>query len=356
MPTEIVRYHQCSWQPRGNLHQRYLARGMAVIFCLASVNLLFADNPSLDTPEPSDFCQSLPRPENAALEQVPVGSGWFQVYRATDGVYAFVEAYQFQETISYLILGSEKALLFDSGLGLVPLRPVVEALTNLPVEVLNSHTHFDHVGGNAEFDTVLAFDTPYTRANMAGFPHDELISEVAPEAFCQGPPEGADLDGFHTRSWRATRYVHDGEVIDLGGRSLEVLYVPGHTPDSLVLLDRSNGLMWTGDTYYNGGLWLFVPETSLDDYQASIARLVKAAATVKLLLPAHNTANAAPEQLVKVSEALVKLRSGTLKGTPESGGRLVFEVDGITLLTAQQVLDGTVVDTSGGGSGLTSWP
>lgn len=301
-------------------------------------------------------CASLPRPQNAALERVAVDSNWFEVYRAAEGVYALVEPYQYQETISYLIVGSEKALLFDSGLGLVPMRPVVEQLTALPVAVLNSHTHYDHVGGNAEFDTVLAVDTIYTRANMDGFPQAELVSEAAPEAFCQEPPGDADPASFHTRPWQASRFVSDGELIELGGRQLEVLHVPGHTPDSLVLLERSKGLMWTGDTYYDGGLWLFVPESSLEDYQASISRLREVAAEVQQLLPAHNTAKADPAQLARVDEVLKKIRAGHAVGKPESGSRLVFEVDGITLLTAPQVLDGEKSDTSKGGSGLTTWP
>jgi glyoxylase-like metal-dependent hydrolase (beta-lactamase superfamily II) len=169
-------------------------------------------------------------------------------HRAADGVFAIAEPYQFQEVISYLIVGSDRALMFDAGLGLVPIRPVVEQLTKLPVEVLNSHTHFDHVGGNAEFDRIAAMDTPYTRANARGFAHDALAGEVAPNSFCKGPPKGADTAGFRTRPWTKTRSVAGGDRIDLGGRVLEVLHFPGHTPDALALLDRGNGLLWTGDS------------------------------------------------------------------------------------------------------------
>jgi Metallo-beta-lactamase superfamily len=117
------------------------------------------------------WCDLLPRPANAGLERVSVSTDWFEVYRAGDGVFAIAEPFQFQEAISYLIVGTGRALMFDTGIGLVPIRPVVEQLTRLPVEVLNSHTHFDHVGGNAEFDRILALDTSYTRANAKGFDH-----------------------------------------------------------------------------------------------------------------------------------------------------------------------------------------
>lgn len=177
---------------------------------------------------------------------------------------------------------------------------MVEALTDLPVLVLNSHTHFDHVGGNYEFDEVLAIDSAYTRANMAGFPHADLAEEVAPKALCRGAPPGVDLDAYRGRPWAATRYVTDREAIDLGDRQIEVLHVPGHTPDAVALLDRQNRLMWTGDSYYDGGLWLFVPETHLDNYQQSINRLAKLSASVDFLLPAHNTARVGPTHLLAV--------------------------------------------------------
>jgi glyoxylase-like metal-dependent hydrolase (beta-lactamase superfamily II) len=309
--------------------------------------------PSLAGPSPR-WCDLLPRPANAALPRVRVASDWFEVYQAADGVYALAEPLQFEETISYLILGRERALLFDSGLGLVPIRPVVEELTRLPVDVLNSHTHFDHVGGNAEFDTVLAMDTPYTKANARGFPHAALAGEVAPASFCKGAPRGADVAAFHTRAWKATRRVTDGDTLDLGGRILEVLHVPGHTPDALALLDRAAGLLWTGDSYYEGPLWLFVPETSLDDYERSLARLAALAPEVKRLLPAHNTAAADPGGLVKLQDVIRRIRAGSVAGTSDPEGRLTFEVDGISVLTSGRVLQGKAGDAAKGGSGLTT--
>lgn len=303
-----------------------------------------------------DACSKIPRPANAALELLSDPDDWYQIYEAGPAVFALVEPYQFQEAISYLIVGESKALLFDSGIGLVPIRPVVERLTELPVEVLNSHTHYDHVGGNYEFDSVLALDTAYTRANMAGFPHAELTGEIAPSAFCNGAPTGVDLAAFRTRAWTASRIVQDGEVLDLGNRHIEILHVPGHTPDAVALVDQENGLLWTGDSYYDGGLWLFVPETNLDDYQASMTRLIEIAKTTTHLLPAHNSARVRPGQLSQAATAVSKMRSGEFEGTVEAGSRLVFEIDGVTILTAQPVLDGDSADTSGGGSGLTTWP
>jgi glyoxylase-like metal-dependent hydrolase (beta-lactamase superfamily II) len=332
---------------------RMRAAWPAVLACLLAVSACR----SRKTPPPasSRWCDLLPRPANAALERVSVSSDWFFVFRAADGVFAIAEPLQFQEVISYLIVGRDRALLFDTGLGLVPIRPVVEELTRLPVQVLNSHTHFDHVGGNAEFDRILALDTAYTRANARGFPHAALAGEVEPASFCGGAPKGADTAGFRTRAWQPTGTVAHGDGIDLGDRTLEVLQVPGHAPDAIALLDRAQGLLWTGDSYYDGTIWLYVPETSLDDYERSIERLVGLVPELRKLLPAHNTASAEPQRLVAAKEAIRRVRAGSVKGRDESENRVVFEFDGFSILVSRPLLEGRSGDPSQGGSGLGTW-
>ena len=302
------------------------------------------------------WCAKVPRPDNLALPPAAAKSVWFEIHEAAPGVFALAEPYQFQEAISYLIVGTKQALMFDTGIGMVPIRPVAEQLTTLPITVINSHTHYDHVGGNAEFDRILAMDTPYTRANMAGFPHDNLASEVAPSAFCKGAPAGLDTAAFHTRAWKASGTIKDGDTIDLGGRVIEVLSVPGHTPDATALLDRANGLLWTGDSYYDGALWLYVPETDLDGYEASMARMVALAPRLKQLLPAHNTAKVGPDRLATALAAVKKMRTGTVTGKEETGQRLIFDIDGVTILTSKSLLERKTGERGRGGSGLTTWP
>jgi glyoxylase-like metal-dependent hydrolase (beta-lactamase superfamily II) len=317
----------------------------------------FAPRPSAaaETPPPR-WCDLLPRPANAAMERVSVASDWYEVRRSAPGVFALMEPRQFQEVISYLIVGRDRALLFDSGLGLVPIGPVVAELTKLPVEVLNSHTHFDHVGGNAEFDRVLARDTPYTRANARGFPSQALEGEVAADAFCGNPPRGADLAHYRTRPWKATRMVAEGERIDLGGRVLEVLWAPGHTPDAVALLDRSNGLLWTGDSFYEGPIWLYAPESDLGAYERSMTRLAALVPGLKQVLPAHNTASADPKRLAQVVEAIRKVRAGSVAGTGKPDNQVVFAFDGFSILTSKRHLEGKGGAQDQGGSGLTTWP
>jgi glyoxylase-like metal-dependent hydrolase (beta-lactamase superfamily II) len=301
-------------------------------------------------------CDSVPRPENARLLLSAFSDDWFQVYETANGVFSIVEPYQLQETISHLIVGEDRALLFDTGVGLLSIKAVVERITNLPVIVLNSHTHYDHVGGNWEFPTVLAIDSDYTRANMEGFDNDRIAGDFLPEAFCKGAPQGLDPASFYTKPWKQSRYVEDGEILDLGGRKLEVLHVPGHTPDSVALLDAENRLLFSGDSWYDASLWLFVQETSLTDYEASISRLATLDEDVDFLLGAHNSARVDAGRLQAVVDAFRKIRAGNYAAETDDYNRLAIEIDGVRILTTQSALDGKQGDISNGGSGLDTWP
>ncbi|MET0360660.1 MAG: MBL fold metallo-hydrolase, partial [Sphingobium sp.] len=188
---------------------------------------------------------------------------------------------------------------------------VVKALTSLHVTVLNSHSHYDHVGGNAAFSDIIAIDTPITRERAKGVPHDKMAYHVAPDKVCEPLPAADTRATYAIKPYRLSRFIKDGETLDLGDRMLQVLITPGHTPDSVVILDPSHGQMFTGDTFYPGPLWLFVPETDLGAYRRSLERLVPLATGFRVLRPAHGLPQADPAILAKVLAGLNAVEAGT---------------------------------------------
>ena len=286
------------------------------------------------------WCDGLPRPVYRTLPRVQVPDDWFEVYRVADGVFAIYEPFQFQEVISYLILGSKEAVLFDTGLGIGRMSAVVRQLTPLPVTVLNSHTHSDHIGGNAEFERILAMDTAYTRANTAGFAPKAVAGEVAAEALCRGLPPGFDAAQYRIRPFTPTRFIRDGHRIDLGGRQVEVLHVPGHTPDAVALLDSAAGFLWTGDSFYEGPIWLFAPETDWSAYASSVDRLASLVPRLKTLFPAHNVAVSDPALLLRLQKGVAAVRSGQVEGKEDAKGQVTFPFDGFSILTSRRALAG----------------
>ncbi len=265
-----------------------------------------------------DWCKPLPRPEYETLLRMPVNDPWFEVYRVAPDVYAIYEPHQAEETISYLIVGSKQALLFDTGMGIGNIQKVTSQLTKRFVVVLNSHTHNDHVGGNWQFNSIFGMNTAFTRANAKGSRTDAQ-AEIASGQICGVLPAGFNPKTYATKPWRVSFLVHDGFVINLGGgRKLEVIATPGHTPDAIALLDRANGLLFTGDTYYPAPIWLYRPETDMDAYVASAKKLAALAPEIKLVLGAHNIPVAQADVLPKLVDAIQAVRSG--KGEVKAAG------------------------------------
>jgi glyoxylase-like metal-dependent hydrolase (beta-lactamase superfamily II) len=277
-----------------------------------------------------EWCKKLPRAAYSKLERVPITDPWFEVYRIRPGVFAIYEPHQLEEVISYLIIGDEKAgdekavggkaLLFDTGMGIGNIQAVVAGLTKLPVSVVNSHTHNDHVGDNWRFSEVYGMDTDFTRTNARGST-DDAQAELASDEICGALPAGFDAKAYATKPFHIAHWLHDGDRIELGGRTLKVIGTPGHTPDAIALLDEKNGLLFTGDSFYLGPIYLYRPETDLDAYVASMQKLAAMAPHLQLLLPAHNTPVADPSYLPRVVAAMQQVRRGEVKPVANDGKR-----------------------------------
>lgn len=282
------------------------------------------------------WCDAPPAPELAALDSVDVRDAWFSVYVVSPGVFAITEPRQYEGVNSFLIVGTQRAVLFDSGMGIARIGDVVKGITPLPVTVLNSHTHFDHVGGNREFEDVRNLDLAFSRASARG----EIAEEVREYAghsldedrVCGVLPAGIASRGYVIPTWHIASNLRDGERLDLGGRTLEILATPGHTPDSLCLLDAANGLLFTGDTYYSGELYLWAPETDVAAYSASIARLVRLAPGLARLLPAHGPPVAEPGRLPELQKALQDVEAGRAAFESATAGRRLYRFGHFSIL------------------------
>jgi glyoxylase-like metal-dependent hydrolase (beta-lactamase superfamily II) len=226
----------------------------------------------------------------ALSEPVDEGSGvaWFDDYytveRIDETTIAIGEPRYHQANYSYLILGSERAILFDSGPGVRDIRPVVESLTALPVTALPSHLHFDHVGNHRRFERIALVDLPYLREQVEG----GLFTPTRAQHL-------GFVEGFAPPALRVTDWLAPGSELLLGGRALTLLHVPGHTHDSVALFDAERRQLFTGDYVYEGELYAFLPGASLRDYLA----------TAESLLPRLS-------DLVDLREALVGIRDGRL--------------------------------------------
>lgn len=281
-----------------------------------------------------EWCQQLPRPQYSHLVRVPLADPWFEVYNVGHDVFAIYEPQQSEEAISFLIIGQERDALFDTGLGIGDIKHLVETITDHEILVINSHTHDDHVGGNWAFGNVLGMDTPFARQNAKGSRVDAQ-AELDSGSVCGSLPPGFDAKAHRTRPWHITRWIHDRDTVNLGGRTLQVIATPGHTPDAIALFDAQNGLLFTGDSYYPGPIWLYRPETDLDAYERSVATMATLAPRVRELLTSHNVPVADPSILPQLLTAIREVRARRITPVPAGAGKVEYHIGDITFLMRQ---------------------
>jgi glyoxylase-like metal-dependent hydrolase (beta-lactamase superfamily II) len=279
-----------------------------------------------------NWWDALPRPEWSEYERISVDEDWFEVYRIIDGIYAIYEPGQFEEVISFLITGEDKALLFDTGLGIGNMRQVIEQLTALEVVVLNSHTHYDHIGGNHQFGNIYAMDTAFTRSRaLNGRPHEAVAEFVGDGWIWKSLPEGFSKDDYHSHPFLISHFVADGDVIDVGGRRLEVLETPGHAPDSICLIDRENRILFTGDTFYLAPLYTHLDGSDFDDYAKSAARLAGLAGEIDIAMTSHNVPIVDGSYMTALGLAFERIKAGTAEYEITDGNR-EYHFDGFSVI------------------------
>jgi glyoxylase-like metal-dependent hydrolase (beta-lactamase superfamily II) len=222
---------------------------------------------------------------------LPVAERWFEVTEVGDGIYRVTEphVHAYVRSNAWLIRGSAAHLLVDTGLGVGSLSDELAGLLDRPVIAVATHAHFDHFGGLGEFaeraahradGDVIEAASDYVTLRAATYPPallDEFqaAGEAVPDPLLDAlPATGFDLAGFRTPAVRITRWLADGDPIDLGDRSLAVLHTPGHSPGSICLWEAASQTLVSGDVLVDGEpLQDWVPRSSPADFAASLGRL-----------------------------------------------------------------------------------
>ncbi len=235
-------------------------------------------------------------------------TAWFEVFEPEPGIFIIEEPHHVERVKSHLIAGDKRAILIDTGMGVANIRSLVESLTNKPITVVNSHAHWDHIGGNHLFDEILihpaeADDLP------RGYPNSRMRDWFGPTSLTGPLPSDIDLETLEILPSQATGLLHEGQIIDLGTRILEVLHCPGHSPGGIVLLDRANGILFSTDVAYAGYLYAYAGEW-LTTYHQSLTRLAELAPELRVLYPSHNASSISPFLLPRMADLLAQVIDG----------------------------------------------
>jgi len=270
------------------------------------------------------------------------GEAWFRVAPLEPGVWLVGEP---GHVNSWLIRGEERTVLLDTGLGLADISAAVATVCPEEPLVVNSHVHFDHVGGNELFaetamhelgpEWVEAGCEPgqllaYRKLAPAMLDaYERLLAADREEFFLIGPDEEMrpwPAAGIAERGWRIeppppTRLLVEGDEIDLGGRTLRVIHTPGHAPDHICLLDEAAGILWAQDQAYYGPHLVYEPGADLADFVASTRRLAdELGGSLRTIYTAHCLRPTVPPAfLAELAGAAEAVASSEVPLRPASG-------------------------------------
>lgn len=294
-------------------------------WCTKGENTQSPEEERSELVQPDKWWKKLPRPIYARLDKVDTSQTWYEVYRLTESTFAIYEPYQFEEALCYLVIGEDTSILIDTGTGLGDLKTLAAELTELPVRVVNTHTHWDHVGANSQFEDIACYNHPECiRKLTQGVSNKRLRSSIMDDSVWKPLPGHINPETWAIPPVQPTHVFEDGDVLDLGGRTLEVIYTPGHSPGSVCLLDKKNRLLFTGDTFFPGPLYAHPEDVDIDDYIKSIKRIEALMGEYDHVCSGHNDPWVKSEVIGRVSKAFADIMEGGGEYQEDKGLRRYF--------------------------------
>ncbi len=259
----------------------------------------------------------------------PLVQGWFAVDEPSPDVFRIQEPLHDENVKSFLVVGSERAALIDTGMGVGDIRSVVDSLTSLPIVVINSHAHWDHIGGNELFDKIWIHEAE-AEGLVNGVPNETLAPWFGPERL-RGPlPDGVTAEAISYPPTPATGTLEGGEEIDLGERSLEVIHCPGHSPGGIALWDEHNGVLLTTDVAYPC-LLLVHDRENLPVYLETFERLVALDPVPTAVFGSHCDSEMPVAMLAAQRDAIRAIIDHLEPTSKAEDGWLRWEFDGFAL-------------------------
>ena len=191
----------------------------------------------------------------------------------------------------YLVEGNDRAILIDAGTYIPDLDKIVAKITSKPVTMVLTHAHGDHVGGVGPFPEVYlnAGDMTIVPNNMRNYKGQ-------------------------------IRYLNDGQVIDLGGREIEVIFTPGHTPGSATFFDKAQHYGFSGDAFGSTNLLVFT-NLSTEMYTAERIENYMKKNDIRFLFPGHYSGDnlESPQRVTDIKNMCREILDGVRKPTASNG-------------------------------------
>lgn len=238
---------------------------------------------------------------------------WFTVQKIDDNTFAISEFGHWEKVHSFLLMGDDRAVLIDTGLGIDNMKRVTDQLTQLPIDVITTHVHADHIGSHGEFERVYVHeaDRDWLVNGIKGLSIEQIRKDMSRDITLPVP------DTFNPATYRPFQgkpagTLNDEDVIDLGNRQLVIYHTPGHSPGHICIFDKTNGYFFTGDLLYDETpIYAFYPSTN-PAYLVNSLEKISEISDVTMVYGSHNTLGLQPDILGEVKVAVKYLRENEL--------------------------------------------
>lgn len=249
---------------------------------------------------------------------------WFAAENIDENTVVISEPRYFLRNNSYVIMGEKRAVLFDTGSGKRDIKPLIRKITSLPLTVVTSHVHSDHLGNIGRFENYALADLPINRSHTY---NNVFKPSLIMYADLSRPPK------IPVSSWLSIE-----EPLDLGNRLLEIVHIPGHSADSIALFDKENRMIFMGDFLYEGNLVCLLGG-SVYDYIESTRRLIELTAGQEIILPGHYTYPLSRELLFELEAGLAHIINGEVSGRRYTFSRKYRISNKLAFITSQHMIN-----------------
>ena len=229
---------------------------------------------------------------------------WFTVEEIDRQTFCISEYKHWEETHCYLLCGQKRAALIDTGLGVSNIRQTVCELTALPVTVVTTHCHWDHIGGHGLFSSIAVHQAERSWLSDAFPLLPGAVKKELTKYSCRFPDDFS-LDSYSVFHGEPQILLQDGDILDLGNRALTVIHTPGHSPGHCCFYEPDRKLLFSGDLIYCGCLEAFYPSTDPRAYWESVRRVQ--ALPVDRILPGHHQLELSISMVDEVAAAFSQL-------------------------------------------------
>ncbi len=242
--------------------------------------------------------------------EAEIENSWFTTEKIDEDTFAISEYGHWEKVHSFLLLGKERAILIDTGLGIGNIKNVTDKLTKLPIIVITTHVHWDHIGDHGKFKDIYVHEKEedWLINGIKGLSIEQIKKDLIRDITKQLPDE-FDYRAYKIYQGKPAGLLYDGEIIDIGKRKAVIYHTPGHSPGHIAIFDEDRGYLFTGDLLYSNEtpIYAFYPSTSPTDLVNSLEKICKLPHVLKIY-GSHNKLGLEADILNEVKSAVKELR------------------------------------------------